>query len=93
MFPLRVRQAQYDERFSGREPSALTERVKKASSEQNRSVNETRVTFTEIGVAAYEWMQAHAAELLAGGGASQEADDLVRTLLAEALEARKKPKK
>lgn len=93
MFPLRVRQAQYDERFSGREPAALTERIKKASAEQNRSVNETRVTFAEIGVAAYEWMQAHAAELLATSGASQEADDLVRALLSEALVARSKARK
>ncbi|WNM70408.1 hypothetical protein [Myxococcus phage Mx4 ts27htf-1hrm-1] len=88
VFPLRVRQAKYDKQFTGREPSALTDRIKQAASDQNRSINEVRVTCQEIGVAAYEWMQAHAAELLATGGTSQEADDLVRALLDEALAAR-----
>jgi hypothetical protein len=89
MFPLRVRPAKYDKQFTGREPSSLTERVKRAAEEQNRSVNEVRVTFQEIGAAVYEWTQAHAVELLPGG-AGREVDDLVVELLNEAVASREK---
>ncbi|RYZ17071.1 MAG: hypothetical protein EOO70_02945 [Myxococcaceae bacterium] len=92
MFPLRVRPATYPERFSGREPEALAERVKRAAEEQNRSVNEVRVTFQEMGAAAYEWMQEHSAALLPEG-ANQHADELLVTLLQEALVVREKKRR
>lgn len=92
MFPLRVRPATYPERFSGREPAELTERVKRAAEEQNRSVNEVRVTFQEMGAAAYELLQKHAATLLADG-TSMQADELVAALMAEAIAAREKKRR
>lgn len=94
LLPLLVRLEKYDHQFTGREPSALFERLKSAAGDQSRSVNEIRVAFQEVGTAAYEWLQGHAEQLKhVGFGSARYPDEIVLQLLDEALAAREKRKR